>query len=365
MSGLRPTPQQERWMAAAAHLGEAADTPWLVERSDGWRTVSTLTRCAFFVLGIVAAVLTAGVFYLMHIPGPLFVAGAMAIMVAETLIAQRRLFGGGIEEALEISGLVLIIAQVLDSTHTYNEATISLWIATALALAGTRLLNALFMTLAALVLSFALYSMDRSDSADFLLAATTASLFCFAVAVIALAVGAVKFRRPSIDRILDWQVIALPACGYIWLAQERVYGFTVASLRDGLMPALPLLLIASFATVALTVGLRRRRHAPLLAALLCIGCVAYELRNLTGLALELRLIMWGGLALLTTLALIVLLRKPRRGITSSEIETGSASLQLLEVAGVSSLTPQAPASSRPEYQGGGGSFGGGGADGRF
>ncbi len=352
-------------MVAAARLKLAADTPWLVERSGGWKTISFLTRCAFFVLGVIAAVLTAGICYLMHLPGPMFVAGVIAIVVAEMLIMKRRLFGGGIEEALEITGLMLIVAQVMDSSHNYDEGTLSLWVALVLALAGARLLNALFITLAALALSFSLYSVLRSGSSDYLFAAMVTSVFCFGIAAIALAAGAKQFQRPSIDRILDWLVIAMPVCGYIWLAQANAHGLTLASLHEGLKPFLPLLLITLFAVVALGVGLRRRHHAPVLAAMLGIGCVAYELRNLTGLTLELRLILWGSVALLVTLGLNVYLRKPRNGITSSEIETGSGSLDLLELVGASALTPPATAPADPRYQGAGGSFGGGGASGKF
>jgi hypothetical protein len=365
MNDFRPTPQQERWLAVAAHLRTSVDTPWLVERSGGWRSISLLTRCAFFVLGAIAAVLTAGICYLMHFPGPLFFAGVIVIVVAEMLIAQRRLFGGGIEEALEITGLMLIVAQVMDSIHAYDAAMFSLWVAIVLALAGARLLNALFVTLAALVLSFSLYSMARSGSSDYLSAATVTSLFCFGVAAIALAAGAKQFQRPSIDRMLDWLVIAMPVCGYIWLVQANGHGLTLALLQDGLMPILPLLLMALFAAVALVAGIRRRRHAPVLAAMLGIGCVAYELRNLTGLALELRLILWGSMALLAALGLMVFLRKPRNGITSSEVETGPGSLDLLELAGVSAITPAAAAHDKPGYQGAGGTFGGGGASGKF
>jgi uncharacterized membrane protein YgcG len=96
-----------------------------------------------------------------------------------------------------------------------------------------------------------------------------------------------------------------------------------------------------------------------------MGGVAYELRNLTGLALELRLIMWGTLALLMTLGLIAVLRRPRNGITSSEVEAGAGSLQLLELAGVSSLAQQGPVATGSAYEGAGGGFGGGGASGKF
>jgi hypothetical protein len=367
MSSFRPTAQHERWMAAAANLDVPADTPWLVERSGGWKRLSLLTRCAFFVLGFIAAGLTAGIFYLMKFPGPMFVAGLMAVVAGETLIAKRKLFGGGLEEGLVLSGLVLMLVQVLEATSTLDDATAPLFLAIALALAGTRLLNALFFTLAAVALSYWVYSASRVDPYDYSSASTVTSVFCFVIAAVALAGGAKQFIRPSIDRILDWLVITMPVAGYAWLADGYGQGPTFTELGNNPIAALPLLLIASFTAAALAIGIKRRRHAPLLAAMAGIGCIAYELRNLTGLPLELRLIMWGSLALLVTLTLIAMLRKPRNGITSTEIETGSGALQLLELAGVSSLTPvqQSFAPNQPGHQGGGGEFGGGGAGGKF
>src|SRR5690349_6923103 len=103
MSSFIPTAQQERWMAAASRLDVPTDTPWLIERNGGWKSFSLLTRCAFFVLGVIAAGLTAGICYLLDFPGPMFVSGVIAIVAAEVLIAQRRLFRCGIEEALTIT----------------------------------------------------------------------------------------------------------------------------------------------------------------------------------------------------------------------------------------------------------------------
>ena len=365
MSAYRPTPQQERWLAAAARLGVAKDTPWLIERSGGWKITSLLSRCAFFVLGVVAAALTTGILYLMHIPGPMFIAGVLAVIVTETLIVQRRLFGAGIEEALEIAGLLLVLAQVLDAMHINSDAAISLWVAIAFAHASARLLNPLFTTVAAAVLSFALYLTVRSGTGDYLFAAAVASVMCFGIAAVALAAGAMRFARPSIDRMLDWLVIAMPVCGYVWLAQGNVYGFIWASLNAGLLPLLPLSLVTAFAVIAALVGIRRRRHAPVLASLLCLACMGYELRNFTGLALEWRLILWGSIALLVTLVLNAWLRMPRNGITSNAVADGAESLQLLELVGVSSLGAQPTASAPSAYEGAGGGFGGGGASGKF
>ncbi|MGC3982086.1 MAG: hypothetical protein QM808_12565 [Steroidobacteraceae bacterium] len=359
----RPAPQEERWITAALRTGVATDTPWLQERSGGWKTVSLLTRCAFFILGIIAAVLAAGIFSILGIPGPMLAAGIAAICVAETLIAQRKLFGAGIEEALEMTGVLLIIAQIVAATSINDETSIFVFIAIGLLLVGIRMLNAFFITTAALALSFTVYSMN-SGIYEYRAARIAASVFCFIVAACALAAGAKSFQRPSIDRMLDWLVIAMPIAGYGWLLNYNLNGLTWLLLRDNALAAAPLIMIGAFGSTALIVGLQRRRHAPILAALLSVACVAYELRKLTGLTLELRLILWGSVALIITLGLIAYLRKPRDGITSDEVASGTQVLDLVELVGVSSLAPPA-VDAKPEYQGAGGDFGGGGASDRY
>lgn len=368
MNLARPTPQQERWLTVAARLGATSNTTWLLERSGGWKTVSILTRCAFFVLGVVAAALAAAFCWSLHLPVPMAVAGIVSIVAGETLITKRKFFGVGIEEGLEVTGLILIIAQVMDSTDTYNETTLSLWIAIGMALVGIRLLNALITTAAAVVLSFTVYStITHSGSTglyEYQSARTLAGAFCFAIATATLVASAKQFRRPSIDRMLDWLVIAMPVVGYFWLLRYNPTGLTLPILRNNTLAVLPLAAIVLFGVAALVIGLQRRRHAPVFAAMLSVGCVAYELRSITGLALELRLILWGSVALLVTLGLIAYLREPRNGITSNEIASGPEALSLLELAGVSSLTPAA-STAKPDYQGAGGSFGGGGASGKY
>ena len=47
-----------------------------------------------------------------------------------------------------------------------------------------------------------------------------------------------------------------------------------------------------------------------------LGCIGYELRNVTALPLEAKPILWGSVALLLTLALGKYLRTPRAGIFS-------------------------------------------------
>jgi uncharacterized membrane protein YgcG len=128
---------------------------------------------------------------------------------------------------------------------------------------------------------------------------------------------------------------------------------------------LAVLILLAFGGAALTVGIRRRIHAPLIAVMVCVGCIAYELRNLTTLPLQFKLIIWGTAALFLTLGLDRYLRTPRRGITSNKFAESSGSLDLLQLAGASALAPHSVQRPDAPFKGGGGTFGGGGASGDY
>jgi hypothetical protein len=353
-------------MTITSRLGAGCRTPWLTDRIGGWTAVTSLTRCAFFVLGAVAAGLTAAVFSYMHFRGYLFVAGVSVVAAAEWLVVQRRLFSAGIEEALEASGLFMIALQLADESGNSSGVQTSLLIAIALLVAGLRLLNPLFITLSAVALSCAIGFTGTHHSGTHLSAAIAASLFCFAVASLALAVGRLQFRRPSYDQMLSWLVVIMPLCGYLWLEGEYVVWAAMESLRGAtFIRLLPVLMLVSFGVIALIVGIRRRTHAPLIAFIVCVGCVGYELRNLTGLSLKMRLICGGIATLFLTIGLDRYLRIPRRGITSSKVGENTGSLDLLQLAGAGTLASQSAQRPDPEFKGGGGTFGGGGASGTY
>jgi uncharacterized membrane protein YgcG len=167
--------------------------------------------------------------------------------------------------------------------------------------------------------------------------------------------------------MLDYLVIAMPLAGFLWV-EERVPPITLATLRAAGVAELATLGVPlAFAGAALAAGLRRRRHAPLLTFLVCVACVGYALRTLTGLALEARLIVWGSVALGITIALDRWLRTPRTGITSAPLSADSKALALVELAGAANLSPAGPAGgpAEPSFKGGGGTFGGGGASGNY
>ena len=99
--------------------------------------------------------------------------------------------------------------------------------------------------------------------------------------------------------------------------------------------------------------------------MLCVACTAYELRGLTGLSPEIRLIVWGFVLLIVSIILERCLRDARGGITSRRLREDSDSVGLLGIAGSAVLTPHSPPKAAPSFEGGGGRFGGGGATGRF
>jgi uncharacterized membrane protein YgcG len=99
--------------------------------------------------------------------------------------------------------------------------------------------------------------------------------------------------------------------------------------------------------------------------MLGVACTAYELRGLTGLALETRLIAWGCVLLLVSIAVERCLREPRLGITSRKLRDRDDSAGILGMAGSAVLTPDSAPKAAASFEGGGGTFGGGGATGRY
>jgi hypothetical protein len=353
-------------MRAVSLLGLARDAAGIADRCGDWRTVSSLTRSVFFVLGALIAGLTGATLGLLHLPAALLLSGLIAIALAEWLIFQRRFFGSGIEEGLEITGLLMIVAYLTSRLHDASGMLPALLCAVLLFAAGLRLLNPLVVTASALALSAAVFLGVPHPSGSALAAAQAASAFCGLLAVAALALGRATFQRPSHDRMLDWLMVVMPVASYLWF-DAHAWTWSAVPSPDAApwMRFTPPVLLAGFGICALVAGLRRRRHAPLLACLGCAACLAYELRKFSGLALEYRLIAGGTGVLLLTLTVDRYLRVARRGLTSAKISLSEVGLDLLELAGAATLAPQAAPGIKPGFEGGGGRSGGGGASGSY
>jgi hypothetical protein len=352
---LRPTPTEERWLALARRLRRGPRVTPFAERTGGWRVASLPSRCTFFFLGLVAAgMISIIIERLLEAPDYLIIAGLVSLAIAEWLIVGRRHFWSGIEEALEVAGLVMLSYECL-AHMSLTESAGAYLLGAALVIAGMRLLNPLFTTLAVLAFVLALKT-----------SALSAGLLCYGVGLAALIAGTYRFRRPSHDLMLDALVVVMPVAGYLWSASPHGI-LTAADYLHGKPSAwLVPIFSVTFAAIALVTGLLRRAHAPLLAFMLGVACAAYELRALTGLSLEARLIVWGCVLLLVSIALERHLRVAKSGITSRQLRDEGDSAGILGMAGSAVLTPHsAPVQAAPSFEPGGGRFGGGGAGGSY
>lgn len=364
MSRWLPEVEEERWITLAGRYPPLAAAPTTVSGTGGWNRARPLSRIGFFLLGLFAGTQAQALLSLLLGFGVGLAAGLITLFVAEALIIRRRLFRSGLEEGLWLAGLSSICGEFLPRLIEHHEALALALPSLALILAGLRLLNPLALVAGALLSSA---SVSATLGHPWLSPGTgVASLYCLALALLALFLGGQSFRRPSHDRMLDFLVITMPVAAFGWALAASPGAFRLQALAGPWYPQLlPLLVPLVCAVACFVIGLQRRTHAPLLATLLCTLCLVYELREITGLPLRWRLLLWGTLALLACIALDRWLRKPRNGITTADVGDDAESPLFPDIARAALLTPlQAPTTPTP-YQGGGGQAGGGGATGQF
>ena len=372
MSRWRPSPDEERWLAAAAALGSALAPDAVAGRSGGWRSTGPLARIALFVLGYVAATLLLGLLGFDD-ETMLLVAGLVATLAAEWLTVQRRLHASGIEEGLGVAGFLMIgfwLTLVVTPGPGFSGGRIHLLVLIAVAAAaGLRRLNPFVTTCAAVALVYWVGSTAPARSIDQSLGGgMTAMTFGCAAAALALTLGARHYQRPSHDRMLDWLVATLPLAAYLHYAPWSHLAAAQFPPGVGTGRLSPIAMLLALGLAMLVTGVRRRRHAPLLGALGCTAGLAVELRLASTLATETWLILCGLAALAAGVALERYLRQPRNGLTSARLDSREGPLDLLQTAGAAVLAQRSAPEARPSepgYTPGGGKFGGGGASGSY
>jgi hypothetical protein len=367
-----PSIEEERWLATAAILRGVLPRGALDERAGRWRTIGLLGRIALAVLGLVAAALLFGIASLMFRGPALLIAGLVAIGTAEWLKLEKRLHAAGIEEALCSLGYVLVATWLADKIMPvfHQSADLLLAVVTVASLAaGLRLLNPFLTTVAACAFLAWCDTTTLARSLNETAAAGTTSFGLAMVgAAVALVAGRRNFVRPSHDRMLDWLVVVLPL--YAYAAQFSWNPMRGTSFAHGFTAwwTVRMLFLLAFAATSLVVALRRRRHAPLLAMLICVTCVALEGTRVFQLRPETWLLVYGVATILLGAVLDRYLRTSRNGITSARLSGQGDTLDLLQSTGAAVLSartsPVAPTEA-PEYAGEGGRFGGGGANGSF
>lgn len=361
-----PSVQQERWLTLADRFPEHRQHATVVAGVGAWHGAGMVLRLALFALGLAVASTATGIGWLILPPPPLLVCGTLLYTAAEWLILKRAMWNGGMNEALAVTGLLMFAFWLVGRVGPAGDVGIAAATAAGLGAAGGRLRNPLFTTgaMLALVVTITLAVQQHADLRTTQLH-YTAGLTCLAMALAALGVGALPLQRPSSDRMLDWLVIVLPIAGYLWVVVGEEYAQQPDLPGRSLARWLTLLALLGFAALALRSGLRRRRHAPLVASMLCVACAGYELQLRLALSPGTKLLLAGGLLLASAGLLERWLRTPRNGLTSRRLSDREGPLDLLPLAGAALLGPQTAVESAPAIEGQGGSFGGGGASGQF
>lgn len=310
---------------------------------SGWRGWSGWVRIALFLFTIVGVV-ALGVFVdKIDAPASSLITGVISIVLAEMLIASRRWFFAGVEEALWIAGPIAIVIEFEPS----SARGWLFWLAVVFLVAAFRLLNALFAVVAGVFLVFRIAEMQHETAAAVaLVAGLTAALLLTR-----------RWRRPFHDRALSWCVIVLPLLGYALLRGEV---WTDGPVAGGIV------LIAGMAVCLGAIGIARRLRAPLISSMLLLAATSHEIgRGITNISNEVKLMIAGAALLAIAMLVDRWLRKPREGWTSQRIdeEEGFSLLEMVSAAGLSTSHPES--ASVTQSGGEGGRFGGGGASGDF
>jgi hypothetical protein len=296
--------------------------------------MSLLAQCVFFFLTTLAIAAAFGFLSLIKLPqGWIVLIGSLAL--AESLIRAFHFWRTGVEAALWIGGLYALIFSLPSSGKP--EAVLVL--GAAAAIAGWRVRNALFGTLALSLVVAYLAIRDRW---------LVALLFAIAVALIALVAVTRVWRRPSTELLWQMLLLVMPIAGAIAAIDNRRSSSAI---------------FAALAIVFAVVGIRRRLRIPLLASAIAVAIAIIDAR--IPLSVEAQLVIGGAIALGVAAALTRMLRRRTSGFVldvprQSELEallTGvSPALLPVHAAGDGGATPVNPQ---------GGEFGGAGASGNF
>ncbi|HEV7766830.1 MAG TPA: hypothetical protein VGQ76_17655 [Thermoanaerobaculia bacterium] len=303
-----------------------------------WHTNSIVGQIGFFILtciGLGAFRLLISVF---DVPKPGLITGVIAIALAEYLISARKWFFSGVEAALWIGGVFLLISE-LPSSGTPES---NLVIAAAAAIAGLRVRNPLFGALAAI---FVMIYFERRFDLGVLCALILAFIACIALLR--------EWRRPSTEALWIVLAIVMPVAGRV-VADEKWINLTIA-------------LYATLGVIALVLAILKRHHALFLSAMIAITIAGFDVAEKIVAPPEVKFAVAGALLLAIAFVITRALRDRTSGFVltieqltpfDDAIESGATiSLQ------PSTSTPTPTPESAP--QSGGGSFGGAGASGDY
>lgn len=298
-----------------------------------WRSYGPFASLLFFFLTACAVGAFFGLLDALDLPKA--IAGLAAIIVAELLISKGW-FGTGVESSLWLCGLFALIA----SLPSQGKPEALLVFAAAAAIAGLRVRNPFFGTLAAILI------VGYLSVKDWQLQAVAVALTVAAIALVALMR---EWRRPSTEWLWICLVIAMTVAAYFAGEPGRAFQ--------------PLLFLV-IAVVMLAAGIRMRHHAPLVVAGIGFVICGGEWFESSDVPLEILLALAGALLLGVAFALSKALRHQTHGfvITPASLTQADDAIEMISVvAAAPHDTAQTP-SGRPQGDGG---FGGAGATGDY
>jgi hypothetical protein len=327
-----------RRRAAAWHkeglIDGAAEQALAAAHPQPWRVNGLFAQLVFFVLTCIGAGACYGLLALGSDTFAGLVTGVGALVFAELLIRTKSWWATGVEAALWIAGLIALISTLPSS----GKPEALLVVAAAFAIAGARLRQPLFGTIAA---GFVVHYCETRFDLGVLAALAIATLALFALLR--------TWRRVSTEWLLTLLALALPIAGRFYAGAEW-RNTTIA-------------LYLAFGTIALILALTKRHHAHFLAALIGFAIAAADLAEKIAAPPEAKLAAAGAFLLVIALLASRALRPRTTGfvLAPATLTTFDDELQMAATLALKPDTPvNAPAAS-PE----GGSFGGAGASGDY
>lgn len=302
-----------------------------LHRPVAWRRATILTQ---FVLFILTAIAIAALAWLLA--G--WIAAIVSIVIAELLMARLRFWRTGVESALWIGGLFAFIVSLPSSGKP--EAILAFVAASAIA--GWRMRNGLFGTLAAVLV--AVYMIVKEWP-------WLAAGFALAVCIAALVAEIRLWQRPSTEFLWEALLIVMPVVAYVPIRGDVHGEIGVAAL------------FASVAVIFLVVGIHFRLRIVLLAFAVTTAIATIEIRDWIPLSDEAVLIVGGAIVLGVAGIVMRMLRGRERGfvLAGEPHELDEA----VQIAATLPLAAPTATPARPAPAPGGGEFGGAGASGQF
>ncbi len=307
------------------------------DRPSPWRRLSIVMQAVLFILTIIGITALYWLSEAVELPRG-WVTLIFSLGAAEVLILRARFWRTGVEAALWIGGLFAFIFSLPSSG---KPEAILVFVAAA-AIAGWRVRNALFGTVAFILTTLYFMAKDWPWTA-----------FGFAILITLIAVFALTriIRRPSTEALWEVAVIVMPVAA-------------LPAVKTATSHALPIIaLYAALAGVLAIIGIRTRSRVLLIATVVVASIAGIEARDFIPLSDEMRLIVAGAVVLGLATALMRALRGHEHGFVIGEPKRSELQDVLSAVPAI--LPMQADGSGPPQHTGGGGEFGGAGASGNY